>query len=602
MPTTIESIRRKVMEKNTGLAILAGVVGLIVGQSIWSSMSIYRKRSQLKQQVAAFLQERNAKIQEVLDNLTLEVPAEVQKQVLNSSLTELAAGIRDHKFTSRQAVITYCVRAATVGVEHNLIAQVNFKEAIDMATKKDEARNSMTALPPLYGVPFSVKEQIRVRGLVSTCGYSKFTTAEPSVEDALVVEMLRNEGAIPIVTSNVPQGLFGIVTGNSVYGQAKNPWDQTRSTGGSVGGEAGLVASKCVPFGIGSDLAGSLRIPAMFCGVYAFKPTGKRIPKTGRLTLTRSDVETFKEAEPSIGPIARNVEDLLLVSQSLLQRYEKDPTISYKKFDEESYNRGLKGKHLHIAYFEDTPETELAPAVKNALHETIEALRGNGHKVTAIPFHELDLFGSTCFDLFMTMGSGPLASSLGAEEPTLFNQWRMKLQNFPSALKPLLYQYYSMTGEKRLSAIARRYQPKTLVEFFGLVRQKEFLRNAFLKMWVDKKFDAMIMPVFPTTAIRAKDSEKLLSFLSYNSLTNVLDMPAGFVPIRRVKLEEEVFVSKFNDSITKAYQDNIKDSKGLPVGVQVATMTFEDELCLGIMKQIENSFNFHEFPLVAEIL
>ena len=96
-------------------------------------------------------------------------------------------------------------------------------------------------------------------------------------EDAVVVRQLRAEGAIPIVKGNVPQLMLALSSHNEVYGLAKNPWDQGRASGGSSGGDGGLVGARCVPFSIGTDIGGSIRCPAVFNGIYGFKPSAMRI-------------------------------------------------------------------------------------------------------------------------------------------------------------------------------------------------------------------------------------------------------------------------------------------------------------------------------------
>jgi len=293
------------------------------------------------------------------------------------------------------------------------------------------------------------------------------------------------------------------------------------------------------------------------------------------------------------------LDDLVLVTQALLQKYGKDPSLAFKPFDEENYERGQASK-LTVAYIDETPNCEVFPAIKNVLLETIAELKSRGYKVLALPYPELDNLNDVMFDLFMTMGSIPLSTALADEEPAAFNKWRMKLHSFPKPLLPLLYKYYILKGEKRLSQTAWRYRPKSLMEFFELAKQKEMLKLQFLKVWVEKQIDVLLMPAFPTTALYDNDSEKLLSLLPFNTVTNVVDMPAGFVPIRRVKAEEELMNSRFQDSISKTYEKNITGSRGLPVGLQVAAMSFEDELCLGFMKQLENIFKFHELPPAAE--
>jgi len=133
---------------------------------------------------------------------------------------------------------------------------------------------------PLFGVPVSVKEHITVRRCYATAGLACRLRSR-KLREALVVEVIRAAGAIPLVTSNVPQLLMLPETTNRIWGRTSNPWDLTRTPGGSSGGDAALVAMGCVPLAVASDAAGSIRIPASFCGVVGFKPTPTRMSSRG---------------------------------------------------------------------------------------------------------------------------------------------------------------------------------------------------------------------------------------------------------------------------------------------------------------------------------
>ena len=100
---------------------------------------------------------------------------------------------------------------------------------------------------------------------------------QPQTEDSAVIEVLKKHGAIPFVKSNGPQMMMTIESVNHIWGRSKNPWNPERTVGGSSGGEAGLIASRCSPLGFGTDIGGSVRIPALYCGVYTIKPTAERL-------------------------------------------------------------------------------------------------------------------------------------------------------------------------------------------------------------------------------------------------------------------------------------------------------------------------------------
>ena len=171
----------------------------------------------------------------------------------------------------------------------------------------DRERAQGNPLPPLAGVPFSIKDSIEVEGTVCTAGTLGRKSAAPSIRDATVVARLRAAGAIPIARTNLPDLLFAFESDNLIRGRTNNPYDFSRTSGGSSGGEAALIAACGSPFGLGSDAAGSVRLPAHFCGIASIKPTSGRLPRTGHVPPAGGWIETLWQ----IGPMARRVEDLM---------------------------------------------------------------------------------------------------------------------------------------------------------------------------------------------------------------------------------------------------------------------------------------------------
>ena len=129
--------------------------------------------------------------------------------------------------------------------------------------------------------------------------------------DSFCIQPLLDAGAIPIVRGNLPQIAYSIHSSNFIWGCARNPHDQSRSCGGSSGGDAGLVAARCVPIAIGSDIGSSIRIPAAFCGVYGFKPTQNRLTLIGMNPGRFSHDLTYDHFMPVAGPLAHSVRDCI---------------------------------------------------------------------------------------------------------------------------------------------------------------------------------------------------------------------------------------------------------------------------------------------------
>src|SRR5208282_2762744 len=166
---------------------------------------------------------------------------------------------------------------------------------------------------PLHGVPFSVKDSIELAGTVSTAGTIGRRGAAPSTSDATLVARLRNAGAIPIAKTNLPDLLFAFESDNLLFGRTDNPYDLARTPGGSSGGEAALIAACGSPMGLGSDCAGSVRLPAAFCGIAGIKPTSGRLPRTGHFPPAGGWIADLWQ----MGPMARYVEDVAMMMQVL---------------------------------------------------------------------------------------------------------------------------------------------------------------------------------------------------------------------------------------------------------------------------------------------
>src|SRR5262249_53712989 len=156
------------------------------------------------------------------------------------------------------------------------------------------------------GVPFSIKDSIEVEGTVCSAGTLGYRNSPLSLRDAAVVARLRAAGAIPLARTNLPDLLFAFESDNLIFGRTNNPYDLERTPGGSSGGEAALIASCGSPLGLGSDCAGSVRVPAHYCGIASLKPTSGRLPRTGHVPPAGGWIETLWQ----IGPMARHVEDL----------------------------------------------------------------------------------------------------------------------------------------------------------------------------------------------------------------------------------------------------------------------------------------------------
>lgn len=227
-----------------------------------------------------------------------------------------AAAIREGRLSVAEAVDAAIVRVEKLDATIDALAVPNFEAAYAAARAADAAgpRDDQ----PLFGVPMTIKESFDVAGLPTTFGHPEYKDTLAS-RDALLVRRLKAAGAVIIGKTNVPVDLTDWQSFNPVYGRTSNPHDPARSPGGSSGGSAAAVASGMVPCDYGTDIGGSVRVPAHFCGVWAHKTTWGLVPKYGHDSPALSRREGFVAAADSplsiAGPLARNAADLAVLTQ-----------------------------------------------------------------------------------------------------------------------------------------------------------------------------------------------------------------------------------------------------------------------------------------------
>jgi len=227
--------------------------------------------------------------------------------LLTLSATRLADLVRSREIRSREVVEAHIDRAQRVNPTLNAIVRDRYEAARREADSADQAlrESGPTGLPPLYGVPCTIKECFALEGMPNSSGLVSRRNVI-SGRDATAVARVRAAGAIPIGVTNVSELCMWMETNNRVYGRTNNPYDPERIVGGSSGGEGAIVGAGASPFGIGSDIGGSIRMPAFFNGVFGHKPSGGLVPGTGQYPMAHGDALRYL----TTGPICRRAEDL----------------------------------------------------------------------------------------------------------------------------------------------------------------------------------------------------------------------------------------------------------------------------------------------------
>jgi amidase len=226
--------------------------------------------------------------------------------------SELANLIRQRRVSSQEVLSAHLSHIAAHNHSLNAIVTLDEEGARQRAKEADGALAQGEIWGPLHGVPVTIKDVFETAGLRTTSGFKPLSSYIPK-QDATVVARLRQAGAIIMGKTNTPEMAGDEQTNNSLFGRTNNPWEQNRTPGGSSGGSAAAVASGMSPLDIGSDIGGSVRNPAHFCGVFSLKPSDYRVPFTGHIppppgSKSRGLLRYFLTP----GPLARSVEDLRL--------------------------------------------------------------------------------------------------------------------------------------------------------------------------------------------------------------------------------------------------------------------------------------------------
>ncbi len=455
------------------------------------------------------------------------------------SLSGLAQArlIRNGEISSAELVEAHLEQIAQVNPSLNAVVETLERTALPEAAAADQRRSRGESLSPFDGVPFSIKDSIEVAGTVCTAGTLGYKSAPPSTRDATLVARLRSAGAIPLARTNLPDLLFAFESDNLLRGRTNNPYDLTKTAGGSSGGESALIAACGSPFGFGSDCAGSVRVPAHFCGIASIKPTSGRLPRTGHVPPAGGWIETLWQ----IGPMARRVEDLRALMPLLIGPDGEDFTVIPAPFSdlEPQLNRVVFFTENGIA--EPTPETveavRTAARVLEQLGIAVEERRPPCIEET----YELEMqfLGADGGD-----GIRRFLQDIGSTEThPLLDGWLARLERYRTSAAGLAAYWDALDRFRR--------------ELYAFVQP----------------YDAILSPVCANPALPHGTSIEDANFrgFSYTMSWNVTGWPAAVVL-------------------------GATSPDGLPIGVQIAAHPFREDVALALARRLEQALGGWRLP------
>ncbi|WP_128896553.1 amidase [Longirhabdus pacifica] len=474
-----------------------------------------------------------------------------------TSAVEVAEAVLNHIQTHNDSV--------------NAIVAMNEHDIREAAKQADREVQAGHIRSPLHGVPITIKDSYAVEGLTTTIGYEPLKHYIPNF-DATIVQRLKEAGAIIVGKTNVPALLMDLQTNNTIFGRTNNPWDVTRTCGGSSGGGAAAVAAGFSYLDIGSDIGGSLRIPAHYCGVYSLRATEHAISSFGHMPGLDTNAKYRSSRHlASYGPLTRSIDDLI-AAYAIIAGYDgKDirvPRVNVKdtKIEIKQEVR-QKAKALNIAWMDALPGVPVSQETKDSIHTWIHKLKAKGVKTT-----KLSQFPVDTEQVWETWGK-MISAELYSETP---------------ALARFLKHILTKKKQKQVPTLRGTF-PLTFKNYMVAWTKREDLITAFDTFIAD--YDMLILPVSSTVAFPHMKMDKIIggqpmytkdiyideqpvnywqATTAHANLFNVLQNPVLTMPIQ----------------LTKA---------GLPLGIQCVGRKWSDMELLQKAKELKQLVNF-ELP------
>ncbi|CAC9887125.1 unnamed protein product [Aureobasidium pullulans] len=523
------------------------------------------------------------------DNV-MEIPAtsgilsKTELDITNSSATDLVAELAAGKLKAVDVTTAFCKRAAISHQVTNCSLEFFPEMALKQAKELDDfyEKNGRT-VGPLHGLPISLKDQLRIKGLETTMGYVAWID-KYDTEDSVLTAMLRKAGAVFYVKTSVPQSLMVCETVNNITGRSVNPRNKHLSPGGSSGGEGANVGIRGGIIGVGTDIGGSIRVPSAFNFLYGLRPSHGRLPY-GKMANSMEGQETVHSV---VGPITHSVPDMRLFVQSVLEQepWKHDSKVipmPWRQSEHDAAVKKITSDKLTLGFFNNDGVVMPHPPILRGVDKVVSTLRENGHEVIDWKPYKHDY----AVDLIQ----GIYASDAGKDIHTVL----------------------SASGEPAIPNINDLVDPSIsgadITKLWDVQLQKWKFQMEYIEEWnklekkLGKEMDAFIMPITPTAAIRHNQ----FKYYGYASAINLLDFTSVVVPVtfadKNLDKKDESF-KPMNDmdkqvqeeckfsgcprsrTATDKITDDAEAYHGAPVAVQIVGRRLTEEKTMAIAEEV----------------
>lgn len=429
---------------------------------------------------------------------------------------------------------------------------------------------------PFYGLPVSVKENFDLAGEPTTMGVvGRRSNRAP--RDAALVTLLREAGAIVIGRTNLSQLCLFAECRNPLFGQTANPWSAAHTPGGSSGGEAAAIAAGMSPLGIGTDIGGSIRVPAHFCGIAGLKPTLDRLPMGG----IGAGIPGQEAVRAMCGPLARTVRDLVFFMERIDARRASalDGRTPPLPFVAEHLPPGLR-----VGTLVDDGVLAPSPALQRAVRRAAEALRSRGCEI--VPWQPPRARDAIFLQIaaMSADGGARLRRELAGQpvDPVLASL--MRIARLPSLVRRGLS---AAVRDELPAATLRALGRKPVEEFWRLTGEIRAWRFEVIEAMNRAEIDLIVSPPFATPALPHMGAKQFVLAASASMLWNIAQLPAGVVPITRVR-SDEALRKDARGLLGKLAAAVDAKSSGLPVGAQIVGRPWAEARVLAAMAAVED--------------
>lgn len=513
-----------------------------------------------------------------------------EPQLCFLSARELARLISSGDLSAREVVDAHIDRIEAVNPKLNAVVVKRFDAARSEAAEVDAKRHSRETLPPLAGVPVTVKECLDLAGTPSTFGITTRSNIIAAADEPHIAR-LREAGAIVVGKTNDSQLLIRIESDNPVYGRTNNPWNLDRTCGGSSGGEGAVIATGGSALGLGTDIGGSSRYPAAFCGIVGFKPTAGRCPCLASFSIPIGQQAIANQ----IGVLAREVDDVIagLVAIDGGGRPELGSGTRLQSIE------SVDLKALRVGFYTDDGVMRSSPAVRRAVNEAAAALQQASINVRPWQPPDIPEAFHLLYAIFSADRGAGMRRALGKSRVDPAIKPLMMISSFPPPVLAILRTFLNTVGQKNLAELTRHFGFTTVDAYWRLVQQIEDYRRRFLRTMqtaMGGPLDAVLGPACALPALPHGASKNLGSAGANTLLYNVLGYPAGVVPVTAVLQGEDSKRKPSHDIVEQTATKADLGSAGLPIGVQIAAPPWADHITLALMQALERQIGWNTRP------